>query len=145
MTKKDIIEKIRKAKLGHKRWISYAKAIHMGIELDEGAVPVLETDCSFGKWYYGEGQALSELDSFTSIEKPHTTLHDIYMQLFKAREKPVKRGLFTSAKKAEREKQEAIEMLMNRLIQVSEVLLDNLKTLELDLKAMSDSEFLKLV
>ena len=87
MNKKDTIEKVRKAKLGHKRWISYAKAIHMGIDLDKGAVPVLETDCSFGQWYYGEGQALSELDSFIAIEKPHTTLHDIYMQLFKAREK----------------------------------------------------------
>jgi len=61
------------------------------------------------------------------------------------REKPLKTGIFTSLKKAEKEKQDEISVLMNRLIQVSEVLIDNLKTLELELKDMPDYEFEKLV
>ncbi len=145
MTKAEAIEKIRKAKMGHKKWVSYAKAMHMGINVDKDAVPMLETDCDFGKWYYGEGQIFSDLESFQAIEAPHSLLHQTYMQLYKARRKPVKTGIFISKNKAQNEKQKKLDNLMNQLLQVSQILTDNLKELETDIKNMSDFELERLM
>ena len=145
MTKAEAIEKIRKAKMGHKKWVSYAKAMHMGINVDKDAVPMLETDCDFWKWYYGEGQIFSDLESFQAIEAPHSLLHQTYMQLYKARRKPVKTGIFISKNKAQNEKQKKLDNLMNQLLQVSQILTDNLKELETDIKNMSDFELERLM
>jgi len=145
MTKQEALEQVRKAKLGHKKWISYAKAIHMGINVDKDAVPMMETDCNFGKWYYGEGQIFSDMDSFQAIEQPHGLLHQTYMKLYKARRKPVKSGFFVSKSKAQNEKQTQLDTIMNQLLQVSQMLMDNLKEFEEDLKNMNDFEFNKLI
>jgi len=143
MTKQEVSEQIRKAKMGHKRWVSYAKAIHMGIPVDKNAVPMLETECGFGKWYYGEGQAFSELASYQAIEQPHAMLHNQYMRLFKARRKPRKTGLFVSKKSAIKEKNEALDKMMDQLLQISDLLMQGLKDFEEDIKNMSDYELAK--
>ena len=145
MTKVEAIEQIRKAKLGHKKWISYAQAMHMGIGVDKDAVPMIETDCSFGKWYYGDGQVFSDMESFQAIEVPHSLLHQTYMKLYKARKKPVKSGLFVSKSKEEKKKQESMDKLMNQITQVSKILIDNLQEFENDIKNMSEFEFTKLI
>ena len=145
MTKKEAIEQVRKAKLGHKKWISFAKAMHMGIAVDKDAVPMMETDCAFGKWYYGEGQVFSDMESFQAIEIPHGLLHQTYMKLYKARKKPIKTGLFVSKNKAQNEKQVALDNIMKQLMQVSQMLLENLQEFENDLKNMNDFDFNKLV
>ncbi len=145
MTKAEALEQVRKAKVGHKRWISYAKAMHMGINVDKDAVPMLEMDCSFGKWYYGDGHIFSGMDSFQAIEEPHSLLHQTYMKLYKARKKPVKTGLFVSKSKAQNEKQANLDKLMNQLLQISQILIDNFQEFEDDLKNMSDFEFSKLM
>jgi len=145
MNKETALEQVRKAKLGHKKWMSYAKAIHIGINLDKDAVPMIETDCNFGKWYYGEGQIFSDLESFQAIEAPHSLLHQTYMRLYKDRRKPVKSGFFVSKSKAQNEKKRKLDELMNQLIQVAQLLMDSLKEFEEDLKNMSDFEFNKLM
>jgi hypothetical protein len=145
MTKKDALEQVRRAKLSHKKWISHAKAIHMGIPVGKDAVPMNETECNFGNWYYGEGQIFSNIPSYQAIEEPHGMLHHTYMKLYKARKKPIKSGLFVSKSKAQAEKQQVIEKLMSQLLQISEILMDNLKEFENDLRDMPDSEFYKLV
>ena len=144
MTKQEAIEAIRKAKMNHKKWISYAKAIHMGIPVDKNAVPMLETECGFGQWYYGEGQVFSDFDSYQTIEEPHAMLHHKYMQLYKARKAPVKGGFFTSKSKAQNKKNELLNKHMEQLIQISELLLENLKSFEDDLKQLSETDFINL-
>ncbi len=144
MTKSEALEQVRKAKTGHKKWMSYAKAIHMGIKVDQDAVPMMETECSFGKWYYGDGQIFSDMDSYQAIEEPHEMLHQTYMRLYKARKKPVKTGFFVSKSKAANEKQSQLDNLMKQLNHVSQILMDNLKDFENDLKNMSDLEFRQL-
>jgi len=144
MTKKDAIEQVRKAKLGHKKWISYAKAIHMGIPLKTESLPVIETECDFGKWYYRDGQIFSNIESFRSIEEPHGILHNTYMKLYKTMNEPVQTGLFVSKSKAERKKAKEMDELMDKLLQISEILINNLSRFEMDLKELSDDEFEKL-
>lgn len=145
MTKAEALNQVRKAKIGHKRWISYAKAIHMGISVDKDAIPMLEMDCSFGKWYYGEGHVFSNMDSFQAIEEPHSLLHQTYMKLYKARKKPIKTGLFVSKSKATSEKQSSLDKLINQLLQISEILMDNLLEFENDLRKMNEFDFGKFV
>jgi hypothetical protein len=145
MTKQQISEQIRKAKVGHKRWLSYAKAIHMGIPVDKNAVPMLETDCGFGKWYYGEGQVFDKLDSFKAIEQPHAMLHNQYMRLFKARRKPVKSGFFVSKKSAIKEKNDALDKMMDQLLEISNLLIEGLNDFEEDIRNMSDFEISKFI
>ncbi len=144
MTKSEAIEQIRKAKAGHKRWMSYAKAMHMGIKVDKDATPLVETDCSFGKWYYGEGQIFSEMDSYQAIEEPHEMLHQTYMKLFKTKKQPLKTGLLVSKSRALKERQNELDELMKQLTYVSQMLMENLKEFESDLKNMSDLEFRQL-
>lgn len=78
----EIIQKLRKAKQSHKRWVSYASALIEGIPIEKDQVPINYTDCEFGSWYYGDGQALSGLREFKEIEDPHSQLHTLYMQIF---------------------------------------------------------------
>ncbi len=145
MTKKNVLEKLRKAKLGHKRWISYAKAMHMGIEVDDKAIPMLETNCEFGKWYYNDGQVFSDLDSYQAIEGPHSLLHHTYMELYTVKNEPVKSGFLKSKSKMENEKKTKLDTLMDQLMHISRILLENLKEFESDIKNMNEFEFNKLI
>jgi len=145
MTKQEVINQIRQAKMGHKRWVSYAKALHLGIPVDKKAVPMVETECGFGKWYYGDAAIFSDFDSFQAIEQPHSLLHNQYMQLFKARKQPIKSGLFVSSKSAAKQKADKLDKMMGQLLQVSEMLLESLKEFENEVKNMSDTEISQLV
>ena len=145
MKKKEIKDQLRKAKAAHKRWITYAKAIHMGLPIDEGSVPILDTECGFGKWYYGPAQVFDKLDSYQAIEQPHTMLHDLYMQVYMLRSKPVKGGLFSSKKNKEKRKQEELDELLTKIISTSDILLQAIKNFEEDIEAMPESEIMQLM
>ena len=138
--KKEALDQIRKARTAHKRWMSYARAIHMGLPVDKKAVPMIETDCTFGQWYYGPGQAFTSLESYQAIEEPHTMLHQLYMQIYKLRRTQPKGGLFTSKKSAEKKKQSELENLMNQLQMTSEMLMEALQHLEEDIQNMNEFE-----
>jgi len=144
MTKKDAIEQLRKAKLGHKKWISYAKAIHMGIPLKKESLPVIETECDFGKWYYKDGQVFSDIESYKAIEEPHSILHNTYMKLYISMNEPLESGLFVSKSKAQRKRSKELNELMDKLLQISDVLINNINQFEMEIKEMPDDEFEKL-
>ncbi len=145
MTKREALEQIKKAKQNHKKWMTYAKALHMGIKVDKDAIPLLETDCSFGKWYYGPAQVFDTMESFQEIEQYHTLLHETYQRMYLERKKEIKGGFFTSKSSAEKKKQAVLDQYMQQLTQISEMLKEKLTTFENELKEMSDMEFKKLV
>ena len=58
MNKNEIIALIRDAKSGHKKWTENAISLIQGFPLDKDQVPINATECTFGKWYYGEGQGM---------------------------------------------------------------------------------------
>ncbi len=143
--KKETLDLIRKARVGHKRWMSYAKAIIMGLPLDKKAVPLIETDCSFGKWYYGEGQIFSSLETFEAIEDPHTLLHGLYMKLYKLQKEPPKGGfIFTPKRLNEKKRKKEMEKITLQMEATSNLLLEALKDLENEIKNMSDLEIQNL-
>ncbi len=140
--KREIIDEILQAKTGHKRWLAYARALHMGIPVDKKAIPMIETDCHFGKWYYGKAQVFSNLESFKAIEEPHTMLHQIYMQMYKLRKTPLETGLFISKKAAEKKRQEKLDKYMEQLNHISDLLMESLSHFENDIRNMSDADIL---
>jgi len=137
MTKEKILEQLRNARYHHKRWMNYAKAIYLGLPVDKGAVPLYDTDCSFGKWLYGEGQALSDMPAFGRIEELHSALHDVYMRFYKTWKQPEKSGLLFGKNKQRKQ----MEQLMNKLNDISNLLIEQIRDFEEEIKNSSRTEF----
>jgi len=148
MTKKDIIQQLRAAKAAHIQWRAYAQAIVGGFSVDQNHVPVIHTNCKFGQWYYGKGQMLSSLSSYSAIDGPHAMLHQVYMEIFKLMFGEVKKGflggLFTSKEKVRQKNQKQAEELMQNLISVSETLLEAINMLEQEVIDLTDEEVTQL-
>jgi hypothetical protein len=144
MSKKEIISHLRSAKSAHIQWRSYAQALVAGIPVEQDHVPVVHTSCKFGKWYYGPGQQLSSLSSYAAIDTPHEMLHQIYMKIFKLLfgkdERSGFEKLFGSNAKLKQEHQEEADLLMQKLLAISETLLEAIALLEEEIKDMSEEE-----
>jgi hypothetical protein len=148
MAKKQHINHLRAAKAAHIKWRSYAQALVAGLPLDEGQVPVVHTDCAFGKWYYGAGQRLSSLPAFHAIGIPHERLHAIYMEIFKLLFETEETGFFRKligATKRQNQKSDRIDVLLGGLLEMSKTLLEAIELLERDLLAMEDREVAALI
>lgn len=148
MNKHELIAKLRKAKTAHIRWRSYAQALVLGVPMDEGKIPVLHTDCEFGSWYYGEGQALAGLAPFRAIEEPHEQLHAIYMEIFKHLFGEQSGGLFRRLigrrGAADKNRQNAIKSLLDELLKISERLIGQIEGLEGIVVAMDEAQLAEL-
>jgi len=146
---KEIIDKLRKAKRAHKRWVGHALAMIEGIPVDKDQVPINYTDCVFGNWYYDEGQDLSGIDEFAAIEEPHTELHVIYMEIFNILFAQKKKSFFSkligkSTQLSEADKQLA-RAKYRTLEEVSKRIIDKLDALEKRLKLMGEEKISELV
>ena len=148
MSKKEIIAHLRNAKTAHIQWRAYAQALVAGIPVEQDHVPVVHTNCKFGKWYYGPGQQLSSLKSYAAIDTPHEMLHKIYMKIFKLLfgkdERSGFQKLFGSNAKLKLERQKEADILMQKLLAISETLLKALTLLEEEIKGMSEEELSSL-
>ena len=149
MDKKDILIQLRHAKSAHIQWRSYAQALIAGIGVEQNHVPVIHTDCKFGRWYYGSGQMLSTLSSYAAIEAPHEMLHQIYMKIFKLLfgedDRSALQKLFKSSAKLKKEHQVEAEELMDKLVAVSHTLLEAIALLEHEVMEMDEQELAAVV
>ena len=130
----DAVEQLRNARAAHKAWVARAEALIEGMNVDKEHIPMLPTDCVFGKWYYGSGQALRKLPAYKAMEKPHDNLHRTYMQIFKLLfEEPDVSAwgkLFGKAKKAKAEQIKEAQVLFKRLQSTSDDVCEILESLE---------------
>ncbi len=144
MTKKEILTQLRAAKAAHIQWRSYAQALIAGLPIDQDHVPVIHTQCKFGKWYYGTGQQLSSLSSYEAIETPHEVLHQIYMKIFKILfgedDRSMLQKLFGTSSKVNKKKQEELDALMQNMLGVSRTLLEAINVLEREIIDMPEEE-----
>ena len=144
MSKKtDILSNLRSAKAAHLRWKAHAHAMVEGLPLEEGQIPMIHTDCTFGKWYYGVGQSLSTISSYAALDEPHEQLHTTYMKIFKLLfgedDRSVFSKMFGSKAKPAKNLAEA-EILMAKLASISGTVVELLNRLEKDVLALSDEE-----
>ncbi len=148
MIRKEILAQLRLAKSAHIQWRSYAQAITAGIPVENDHVPVLHTSCKFGKWYYGQGQQLSTLSSYSGIDTPHEVLHQIYKEiyslLFGEGSRSTLRKMLGLKSKVTRKKRERVDELMQNLLDVSGTLLEAINVLEKEVRDISDDELLKI-
>lgn len=148
MDKIEVLATLHAAKVAHLQWRARAQALVAGIPIDQDHVPVLYTDCKFGKWYYGEGQKLRALPTFGALEDPHQQLHLVYMEMFKYLFGEGKRSAWSrlfGSKTAHRERElAAAEALLPRLIGISQTLLETIDILEKEIIYASDEEFHKI-
>jgi hypothetical protein len=144
MNKIEILTQLRQAKSAHIQWRAYAQALVAGIPVDKDHVPVIHTNCAFGKWYYGRGQQLSSLSAYRAIETPHEMLHQIYMKLFNLLfgegDSSFFKRIFGSKGKLNAKGKERAEELMRNLISVSETLLEAVALLEGEVKELPEEE-----
>ncbi len=145
MEKEQILERLRVAKTAHIRWRSYAQALVAGLPVDESKVPVIHTDCEFGKWYYGIGQQLSYLPAFRAIEDPHERLHLLYMKLFKLLFNEEKATFFEkligASSKLIHERKVAAEGALEEMLSVSKTLIGALDSLEQAVLSSTDTHW----
>ncbi len=143
-TKTEILNNLRNAKAAHLRWKAHAHAMVEGLPLEEGQIPLIHTDCSFGKWYYGPGQSLSTMSSYAALDEPHEQLHMTYMKIFKLLfgedDRSVFGKLFGSRVKLEKQNRAEAEVLMTKLASTSGTVVELLNRLEKDVLELSDEE-----
>lgn len=148
MDKKQVISHLRAAKSAHIKWRSYAQALVAGLPINEDQVPVIHTDCAFGKWYYGPGQKLSSLTSYPAIEAPHEALHGIYMQIFKllfeTEEVGFLQKLIGTGRRRD-DRREQLNALLASLIEMSKSLLAAIELLEQEVMQMDEQEVAELI
>ncbi len=144
--KAKIVQELRAAKQGHVRWVRYASALIEGLEVLKDYVPVLGTECKFGQWYYGPGQALKSLPTYSRIEKPHLELHEVYLRIFKILFDDSDKGgqgIFSRllGKKKNKDSNSAeARLLFQELEALSKIILTYLEALEAEVIALDDSE-----
>lgn len=143
MTKTDALQRLRSAKTAHLQWRARAQALVAGVSIDEDKLPMLHTDCKFGQWYYGDGQDLSSLEAFKSIESPHELLHAVYMKLFQTLHGEDDRSgwakLFGSKADFKDKQIAEAKRHLDELVDISKTLLSTIEVLESELKDMDDA------
>ncbi|MDD2830092.1 MAG: CZB domain-containing protein [Sulfuricurvum sp.] len=151
MNKEETLVHLRNAKKAHITWVQRAHALIEGLPIEKEQVPVGCTECKFGLWFYGEGQALGmipNMDCLKEIEKLHYELHDIYMKIFKIYFSDDDRSLFSklfgTRKKISAVNQEVAEEYYHQLKAVSERLVEGIDRLERRLFALQENTFVKL-
>ncbi len=82
MNLSDIITRLEEARIAHIQWVARAEALIQGVPLNQDAVPLVDTDCAFGQWYYGEGRILRHLPHYKLLHEYHQQVHRIYMDIF---------------------------------------------------------------
>jgi len=132
MTKRDVITQIRKARASHVHWKSYVLLSLRGIVTDHAKTnfPIVQTECEFGKWYFGDDGFLSRFSSFQDLEKQHEMIHEIYIHIYTLQNTKLRGGFFTRKSKMLQDRQHEISVLVKRLNNYSNSLLDTLKRLE---------------
>lgn len=137
----EVMDRLSAARLAHLKWVARAEGLLAGLPLDKDQVPVMQTDCEFGKWYFGPGHALNKLASYRALEEPHEMLHKVYMQIFNhlygADDRSMLGKMFGSAKKHKEKQLEEARKLLPSLKGQSEVLLKNIDILERDIQALA--------
>ncbi len=141
ITKEKVLEQIRFARLNHKRWMNYAKAIYLGLPVKEDAAPLFDTDCQFGKWYHGEGQVFRGMPSFDKIDDFHHALHEVYMNFFKTWKESTQPKWFESKKAVETRRNKKMKELLDQLSEISRLLIEQLDQFERDIKSLNEWEF----
>lgn len=152
MEKVDVLKNIRAARRAHTEWVDKAKSLVNGLEVKKEQIPLEVTTCSFGKWFYCDGQILLLFfteEAIEALDNKHKELHDIYMKIFKIYF-PEHTGSFLAnlfkrkIQISAQDENTALAYLRN-LEEVSKELVSYLNTIEKKLNQVDEETFAKYV
>jgi len=87
MTRAEILQEIKNAKIAHKRWVKRADHLISGLPVEKEFIPLSARSCGFGKWLYDQGASLREIDItrdiIEEIESHHNDVHATYSEIYK--------------------------------------------------------------
>jgi len=152
MEKIDVLKNIRSARRAHTQWVDKAKSLVNGLEVKKEQIPLEVTECSFGKWFYCDGQILLSFfteEAIGKLDDKHKELHDIYMKIFKIYFPEHKGSFFAKLFKQKvtvslQDETIALAYLRN-LEDVSKELVSYLNIIEKKLNTVDDETFAKYV
>lgn len=134
MDNRELLDKLYAAKRAHSSWRVHAQCVVNGMNVED-KVPILHTDCVFGKWYHGDGKAeLGDIEEFKVIDAPHKKLHDTYLKIHN---ELIEGGYTTKAKQRvyPPENVAKARVYLQELVAISATLLEHLNTLEDKIKS----------
>ena len=152
MEKIDVLKNIRAARRAHTQWVDKAKSLVNGIEVKKEQIPLEVTECSFGKWFYCDGQILLSFfteEAIGKLDNKHKELHDVYMKIFKIYF-PEQKGSFLAnlfkqkVQISAQDENTALAYLRN-LEDVSKELVSFLNIIEKKLNTVDEETFAKYV
>jgi len=148
MDKQEVLQKLHTAKRDHLAWVGRAELLTDGVPIEKEHIPVLHTDCKFGRWYFDEGQALADFPEFRKIDEAHKALHSAYANVFKIMTDEENTSGFAKflgfAKRKHEKNEPIIKQRMNELEHASRLVIHHLDSLEAKIKEMSDEDVKKL-
>jgi len=152
MEKIDVLKNIRAARRSHTQWVEKAKSLVNGLEVKKEQIPLEVTECSFGKWFYCDGQILLSFFTEEAIEKldnKHKELHDVYMKIFKIyfpeHEGSFFSKLFKKKVKVTLQDETIALAYLRNLEEVSKELVSYLNIIEKKLNTVDEETFAKYV
>ncbi len=132
----DAIQQLRSARAAHKAWVVRAEALVNNLPLNKEQVPVVASECDFGKWYYNQGSKLQGFSTFDQIEVAHDSLHKVYAEiyklLFKEYTSKIKK-IFEKSKKNKSANQKKAAVMLSALYRHYDEIIALLDTLEKDI------------
>jgi len=156
MNKEDILKHLREAKASHINWVQHAKLLVSGFDIDKESIPVSSTECSFGKWFYSDGQMLhgmhnNPIESMRNIERLHSLLHDIYLDIFKiyydldTKNISILSKLLGLKRKISKSEQTIAMQRFEEIQKVSKELLEEIDILQKRISVVGDKEIKELI
>lgn len=80
------LQDIAEAKVAHMRWVKRASHLVSGYDIDKEFIPVEETNCNFGKWFYSHGIFLLRDEKYEElmerIGELHIQVHNYYREIY---------------------------------------------------------------
>ncbi|HHD75383.1 MAG TPA: hypothetical protein ENK95_01005 [Campylobacterales bacterium] len=152
MQKSQIVDKIRAARFAHIQWVQRAKSLVNGFAIKEEDIPLTADSCTFGSWFYSDGQVLLAIFNekvVKEIETLHHNLHDEYFNIFKIyfdlSNLSFFQKLLQTKKQISDKEQKKAEQSLKRLEKISEELVKNLNIVETKINMADESMFEKYV
>ena len=148
MDKEKILKVVSDAIQNVTNMLENAKLIRDGIGLQFPSCKRDSKECSFGEWFYGEGQKLKKfsnnpMECLQNIELLHNELHVVYFTIIDLYEKSTEKkgGLFGMFAKKEELPKGKIEQLVNELENAQEKLLAELTKMYRRIQATPQEKF----
>jgi len=108
-------------------------------------IPIVQTECEFGKWYYGDGMILSMISGYMAIEEPHEMVRKIYIQIYTLQKATFKGGFFTSERKFLKKREEEVNRLSTNFNDYVKIVVESMNQLEIDVLKLPNEEIESLM